>query len=267
MTGGSLTFVAKYRVASGDMFVNPPALSTDEFQYVTSTLYNITIPRDTPQEFSFDLTENPIPLWASDVNVYLVYEGWLGNEQDAVAVGYKDISEPTPIDILNATDWACFNGIAYPAGSSAINSAGDLNWDAYEHYLRDIHILFSPQESPLELDGQFTNSTFSINSLAPGVSYRAYVLGDHIINMSSSMGWLDPVAQDDTFFHSGRFSIRISEESLLQNQTSMGTHFYPQFGTTYMGMNYWILNSPYLSYSSDTCDSFFTPVLPSQMFQ
>ena len=55
-----------------------------------------SIPGDGSVELTFDLSEKPIPLWAINVFIRLVYHGQLGSEDGAVVVGFKDISEPTP---------------------------------------------------------------------------------------------------------------------------------------------------------------------------
>ena len=36
--------------------------------------------------------------------------------EDAVVVGYKDLSEPTPIDLMNLMDYVCLNGQYVVAG-------------------------------------------------------------------------------------------------------------------------------------------------------
>jgi hypothetical protein len=110
MSGGKLTAVVKYRLSRGNPFQNPPALTSDEFYYVTGeTGDNLAVPRDSPATFEISLN-GPVPLWSTDVYIYLVYRGKLGTEADGVAVGFKDISEPTPLWLFNATDKICLFG-------------------------------------------------------------------------------------------------------------------------------------------------------------
>jgi hypothetical protein len=87
ISGGTVQLVVKHRVAP-----------TDEFQYIVKAIEGIhSIPRvpdesSDPIEFQFDLSDTPIPFNAKEVYSYLVYRGQLGQENDAVAVGFKDIS-------------------------------------------------------------------------------------------------------------------------------------------------------------------------------
>jgi hypothetical protein len=125
MSGGKLTAVVKYRLSRGNPFQNPPALTSDEFYYVTGeTGDGLEVPRDSPATFEFFLNR-PVPLRATDVYIYLVYRGKLGTEADGVAVGFKDISEPTPLRLFNATDKICLFGDIYDSGSDEARNAVD----------------------------------------------------------------------------------------------------------------------------------------------
>lgn len=53
----------------------------------------------------FDFTDSPIPLGMTDVVLQVVYRGILGSENDAVAVGTLDASEPTYFTYQNASDY------------------------------------------------------------------------------------------------------------------------------------------------------------------
>ena len=71
----------------------------------------VDIPRDDSIRLDFDMSGNPLPVDAVDVNLTLVFHGFLGGEYaNAVAIGFKDISEPTPVDLFNNTDLVCFRG-------------------------------------------------------------------------------------------------------------------------------------------------------------
>jgi hypothetical protein len=102
MTDGSIQLVVKYKVAQEDPFKSGPVTTTPDFSYiVVPEKNNIRLITRSYTDFNFDLTQTPIPLYATDVYLQLVYKGNLGNENGAVAVGFKDISEPTPIDMFN----------------------------------------------------------------------------------------------------------------------------------------------------------------------
>jgi hypothetical protein len=59
----------------------------------------------------------------------LVFKGELGEERDAVAYGYKDISEPTPFMSLNNTDYVCLKKDGtnnwYQNGDPVLNAIQD----------------------------------------------------------------------------------------------------------------------------------------------
>jgi hypothetical protein len=63
---------------------------------------------DKPRDMTFKFTQNPIPIEATDLYLQVVFRGKLGEEIDAVAVGTKDISEPTFFGVANMRDYeAC----------------------------------------------------------------------------------------------------------------------------------------------------------------
>lgn len=184
MPDGSIELVVKYRLALEDPFQSKAVLTTEDFYYIVVQESDgiRSIPRNTPQELNFDL--NPaIPLYATDVYLQIVYNGKLGNEDGAVAVGFKDISEPTPVDLFNNMDKICLNGTWYDAGSAEAIAQIDTNqngiadeWDVYAHDLSDAYLKVSPTGSPMPASPQ--NYTFDPYTVPAGTLYRAYVLGD-----------------------------------------------------------------------------------------
>ena len=62
---------------------------------------------------TFDFSNNPIPLGATDLYLQVVYRGKLGQEADAVAVTTLDIAEPTTFDITNMTDYVLLDSTYY----------------------------------------------------------------------------------------------------------------------------------------------------------
>ncbi len=125
MSGGKLTAVVKYRLSQGNPFQTAPSGTSDEFYYVTGeTGDDFEVPRDSPATFGFSLNR-PVPLWATDVYIYLIYRGKLGTEADGVAAGFKDISEPTPLWLFNATDRICLFGEIYDSGSDEARNVLD----------------------------------------------------------------------------------------------------------------------------------------------
>lgn len=109
MSGGTLQLVVKYKTATdtntfhnySDCVPTSPDFSYIVASYSGGTVTSLTADYTT---LTFDL-ESGMPLNATDVYLQLVYKGQLGNEADAVAVGFKDISEPTPFDVANNKDY------------------------------------------------------------------------------------------------------------------------------------------------------------------
>ncbi len=127
MTSGFVTLIVSYRECTGSPFVpNPPAPGIER-KYIKVEYPNaVDIPRDVPIRLDFDLSSTPLPVTAVDVNLTLVFHGFLGGEfANAVAIGFKDISEPTPVDLFNNTDLVCFNG-------NYVNYDDVTLWDAVD---------------------------------------------------------------------------------------------------------------------------------------
>jgi len=155
MNDGSIELLIRYKLAQADPFQSGLVLVDDEFTYLVVPEANgiRSIPRNNPVELTFNL--NPaLPLYATNVYLHAVYNGVLGNEDGAVAVRVKDISEPTPIDLFNNMDRICLNNNWYVAGSPEAIAVVDINhdgrayganeWDVYAHDLQDIYIKLSP---------------------------------------------------------------------------------------------------------------------------
>jgi hypothetical protein len=111
MTNGQVSLILSYRLGAGTPFVPNPPFPEVERHYKVYGFSGVTaIPRDTPLRLDIDMSLNPLPVNAVDVTLMVVFKGDLGDElTNAVAVGFKDISEPTPIDLFNNTDLVCFN--------------------------------------------------------------------------------------------------------------------------------------------------------------
>jgi hypothetical protein len=116
----------------------------------------------------------------------LIYKGQLGTEAEAVAVGFKDICEPTPIDIINNMDKICLYDNWYDAGSSEAIAQVDENnngiadtdeWDVYSHDVEDIYFTFLPAD-----DTHYpscTENDIYIQNIAAGDYYRMFILSDY----------------------------------------------------------------------------------------
>jgi len=71
-----------------------------------------------PKLLTFDFSDDPIPVNATDLFIQVAYRGPIGEdqndsfvgEQDGIAVGSIDVSEPTYLTMFNATDYVVKNG-------------------------------------------------------------------------------------------------------------------------------------------------------------
>lgn len=109
---GQLVAVLQYRTASANLLEQPGApLSPLHYAVSSPVTLNLT---ESFQEVYLEFPGRPLPANAADVFLTVIYRGPLGAESDAVAVGGRDLFEPTPVDIANVTDYYCFNGALYP---------------------------------------------------------------------------------------------------------------------------------------------------------
>lgn len=211
MSNGTIQLIVKYKLAATDPYQSAQvAVGQETYIIVPEKNGKTTIPPGTPTELVFDLsmaTPNPasIPLWATNVYLQVVFKGQLGNESNAVAVGFADISEPTPVDVYNNTDYVCLNNQWYHAGSAAALAITDTNndgkadrTDIYPHNISNIGIQFGPAGSAPQATLQH-NNLFSSPVLAPGQSRRlGYVLADYPINFGSIETWTK-ISSNDQF--------------------------------------------------------------------
>jgi hypothetical protein len=163
LSGGTIQLVLTYRQALEDPYRanlgGPVPTSAESTTIVVSVSNNVTtIPSDVPVELVFDLSSSPLPRLITDLYAQVVYKGTVGSEADAVVVGYKDFSEPTPIDVINMMDYVCLNGQFLVAGNAQAVAAGDLDHDgvielnepdAFGHGLENVLLRFSSAQSPL----------------------------------------------------------------------------------------------------------------------
>ena len=189
MPAGKVTLVAKYKVAQSDPFLGVEVPVGNEFVYSVATMSaDVPIPRDKPVELLFTLP-TPIPLWATDLTLQLVYSGRLGivtaagfaGEEQAVAVGAMNVSEPTPFDYINGMDLICLNGEVVKTGSAAALTALDLYgdpiyWskDVFPDALRDLYLKFSVANLPVSASPN--SYDLKLSELLPGSYARIYYI-------------------------------------------------------------------------------------------
>ncbi len=173
---GQLIAVAQYResVTGANLIDDPFAPISAELSYAVSKPFAVTL-TPTFQELTFDFGEKPIPSNVADLFLTVVYRGRLGLEDDAVMVGGKDLFEPAPIDMANATDWECFQG--------GLHHVADLT--AYPPYgpgqtARDVNHDGVPDlAGPFMVRGQFLK-TFDFAEPGPGPSESNFDLSNSV---------------------------------------------------------------------------------------
>ena len=139
---GRMRAIVQYRkpAAGVDLIQNPFASLSAELYFAVSEIVPDVVLTADFREFAFTFRP-PFPANSADVFLMVVYEGPLGFEHDAVMVGGKDLLEPDPLDVGNATDWECVDGVAYqvsdfvqyppfhPPGQTQRDVTGDGNPD------------------------------------------------------------------------------------------------------------------------------------------
>jgi len=220
LLGGKYTLVVQYRLltespnsadpATGakDPFVSASYESANfnatEPLFIAQPLdaqTNHTLANGASTLLTFTL-DKEIPLWAADVRFSVVYRGKVGYssnepgvEEDAVCVGFLDVSEPTPIDFGNSVDTFCIDNVWYSLLSASDREAIDAAYPStgggvgfpclldhqpanLEHlYVKLSSINASTVASP-------THYNFHIESIPPGMLKRLFVITDYDFTMS-----------------------------------------------------------------------------------
>jgi hypothetical protein len=237
MTDGSIELVVKYRLSRGEPFTNNYSDTTWEFFYITASEAGQvrSIPGNEFVELTFDLGRTPIPLWATDVYLEVVYKGRLGNEREAVAVGFKDIGEPTPLDLFSNFDKICLFGEWQNTGPEAVGivddpaNGGDGNgrgdeWDVYPHNLKDTYYLFSPGGVVRNPDPDQGRYHYHIPLLEPGQLHRGpYILADYPSFIFTYLTSAEPLDPDDPFGH-GKMA-GLSVKPVIKNQIEWNAYY------------------------------------------
>ncbi len=261
MNDGTIELVIGYRRAIDDPFINYPEdypfKAENEITYIVVPEANgiRSIPNDRYVELTFDLSSNPIPLFAINVFIRLIYHGQLGLEDGAVVVGFKDISEPTPIDLFNDMDQICLNGNMYVAGSAEAieqvdtNNNGIPTWDVYPHDISNIYFRTSPKDIPQYASA--TNYNIAVPYLNAGHSVRAsYILTDYAFSYNSYQTLVKTIEEDPWLHTSWRTEvypgiaiknqIEYEEDPEVCAPLSAPCHiwWYPTF-LEYRGVNLW----------------------------
>jgi hypothetical protein len=171
-----------YRTSPGNLFDDPLApLSETRFTSVSEP-QSIDL-SESFQELTFDFGRQPLPTNAADLFLTVVYRGPLGLEADAVVVGGKDIPEPDPVVVVNATDYDCFGDQPHFV-TGLPPAARDLDGDGRQdlfgpHHERGVLVkidLANARRTP-----SLQHLDFSIPELTGGQYARFVVLQDQFV--------------------------------------------------------------------------------------
>jgi hypothetical protein len=148
---GILQAIARYKLVPNyapDLSNYPPdgaSMQNAPYSYSVSaplTLSDAVIAslNTMPTELAFDFSSSPIPAGITDLTLQVVFKGTLGNEIDtAIAVGMKDLSEPTHIVIWNLTDMF---SLGFPANGTYdfhLHTSQEIQDNAYWSSLVDLN--------------------------------------------------------------------------------------------------------------------------------
>lgn len=200
MTAGTITLVVSYTFLVHDPNCDDPAASAlDPFAdyrqgsipslgrplYIVKTYdggREHSIPSSSPVLLEFDLQDTPIPLWAVDVTLTVVYRGRLGGgpanypvEEDAVCVGYKNTGEPTPLYIVNSTDVVCVD--------DEWRRTRDVE-NVSERIVKQLYVQFSPKGSPQDASPSEGYHVCVFTDIEPGTYRWCFLLSDASFNES-----------------------------------------------------------------------------------
>ncbi|MDH5203939.1 MAG: hypothetical protein OEW69_11890, partial [Nitrospirota bacterium] len=156
MQSGILQAIAQYKKRidyQPDLSTDPPTAESREpdFSYSVSAPINLTTDDITAlnssagKDFTFDFTGSYIPAGITDLYLQVVFKGTLGNETDiAVAVGMKDLMEPTHHVFWNLTDMFSLNYHLYTSdqikSDTNLASLVDLNHNGIFNELGEPYI-------------------------------------------------------------------------------------------------------------------------------
>lgn len=106
---------------------NVERIATSEAVAVSSFVNN------NPNRIEFDFSAEPIPVNAADLKIQVVYYGELGTEQQGIAVGMKDISEPSYYTVRNSSDYFSRDSQLYRTDDPAFLTWAQQNLQPYQY--------------------------------------------------------------------------------------------------------------------------------------
>lgn len=201
---GTIQAVARYKVIpdySPDLSSYPPnseLMKTINYSYAVSEAITLTPEQRAflnaqPTEFAFDFSAYNIPAGITDLTLQVIFKGTLGNETDiAVAIGMKDLHEPTHHVFWNLTDMFSLDGHLYTADQirsdpTLLSLADGVYIDPYPISLEISYMPESPPLNPVHTSARAEN-------LSPGKHIRLIVLADNeLTDNYARLSWTDAI--------------------------------------------------------------------------
>ncbi|ABK18036.1 hypothetical protein Sfum_2355 [Syntrophobacter fumaroxidans MPOB] len=257
---GQLVAIAQYRLRTNyqaDLSADPPTMDSRDEYYsysVSAPLQVESLTSGSPGlECTFDFTANPIPPGITDLYLKVVYKGKLGAEQDAVAVGMKDLCEPQHLSYWNSTDYFLLNGEL----RKAEEIENDPNVEDYD-FFRPVSIseeLGFSGSAP----GAGTPMVVSVQDMPPARYFRVilltdvpggYYVRDHLVSKPYPPGWPYP---DDFTVDNGLWTYDMPSVVYqeLDGPLWKDTPVYQYRGIIQHQMSYFIRYYPYYIYNAD----------------
>jgi hypothetical protein len=215
---GIIQAVAKYKIIPNymyDLSNYPPdgnVMKDVGYSYSASLPITITSLSSTEAtEFTFDFTSNPIPAGITDLYLQVIFKGTLGNETDiAIAVGIKDLMEPTHQVFWNATDMFKLDGHLYLSDTikadTELADRVDIDGDGIfnetgEPYIDPHPVTFGIGylNGPPGPANPFTYS--AITALQSGKHIRVIALFDKAVDNYMALEKDDNIDTDAQYFH------------------------------------------------------------------
>ena len=254
MNGGAIELVVQYRFLTNNPNTDDPrSAALDPFvMYPASNLPALSKPiylvkaldsnndhdisSTAPQLLEFNLDNDEIPLWAIDVRLYVVYKGKLGTtgsggyeEESAVCVGYKNINEPTSLDIINDTDTVCKN--------DEWCEASDVE-NVKPKYITSFYLRFSPEAQPQDASPAEGEHIYALSNINPGKYKRVYLLSDN--TYSESVHYSYHFAGESDIYEGSSTYQRTAIKNGIYRDESNDTviRYYPIFND-FRNITYW----------------------------
>jgi hypothetical protein len=204
LADGLIELVLIHRTSNSDPFQNTPVTTSPanplEYRYIRASeeTGKRKLVKGQKTELTFDISDNPLPIWASDVYMYISYKKSGDPDSMTRAVGFLDISEPTPIDVFNNADKICMYNQWYNAGSPAAIALIDTNHngvaeevDVYANNI--VNIYYKASSSGTAVPASDTDYTISAPDKLLWGSFKrlGYILTDYSFNSSFAQDWVD----------------------------------------------------------------------------